>query len=110
MSNIMKKITKDEIQDEEQFNPNDYLPEGVRAYSVHVMTIETRFIPAGSPSEALFKGVTMSQGLHARELRDEELSITAGAVYDLESGERLIYKDLINPESAQETTEEDSDE
>jgi hypothetical protein len=106
----MKKITKDEIQDEEQFNPNDYLPEGVRAYSVHVMTIETRFIPAGSPSEALFKGVTMSQGLHARELRDEELSITAGAVYDLESGERLIYKDLINPETAQETTEEDSDE
>ena len=106
----MKKITKDEIQDEEQFNPNDYLPEGVRAYSVHVMTIETRFIPAGSPSEALFKGVTMSQGLHARELRDEELSITAGAVYDIETGERLIYKDLINPESAQETTEEDSDE
>ncbi|MFA5744494.1 MAG: hypothetical protein WC936_06800 [Candidatus Nanoarchaeia archaeon] len=102
----MKKITKDE----EQFNPNDYLPEGVRAYSVHVMTIETRFIPAGSPSEALFKGVTMSQGLHARELRDEELSITAGAVYDIETGERLIYKDLINPESAQETTEEDSDE
>ena len=103
----MKKITKDE----EQFNPNDYLPEGVRAYSVHVMTIETRFIPAGSPSEALFKGVTMSQGLHARELRDEELSITAGAVYDLESGERLIYKDLVNPdttEDEQETTEEDS--
>ena len=56
----MKKITK-EMQDEEQFNPNDYLPEGIRAYSVHVMTIETRFIPAGSPSEALFKGVTMSQ-------------------------------------------------
>lgn len=103
----MKKITKDE----EQFNPNDYLPEGVRAYSVHVMIIETRFIPAGSPSEALFKGVTMSQGLHARELRDEELSITAGAVYDLESGERLIYKDLVNPdttEEEQETTEEDS--
>ncbi len=105
MSNIMKKITK-EMQDEEQFNPNDYLPEGVRAYSVHVMTIETRFIPAGSPSEALFKGVTMSQGLHARELRDEELSITAGAVYDLESGERLIYKDLVNPD----TTEDEQDE
>ena len=105
----MKKITK-EMQDEEQFNPNDYLPEGVRAYSVHVMTIETRFIPAGSPSEALFKGVTMSQGLHARELRDEELSITAGAVYDLETGERLIYKDLVNPdttEDEQETTEEE---
>ena len=101
----MKKITK-EMQDEEQFNPNDYLPEGVRAYSVHVMTIETRFIPAGSPSEALFRAVCMSQGLHARELRDEELSITAGAVYDLESGERLIYKDLINPD----TTEDDTDE
>ena len=103
----MKKITKDE----EQFNPNDYLPEGVRAYSVHVMTIETRFIPAGSPSEALFRAVCMSQGLHARELRDEEVSLTAGAVYDIESGERLIYKDLTNPdttEDEQETTEEDS--
>lgn len=105
----MKKITK-EIQDEEQFNPNDYLPEGVRAYSVHVMTIETRFIPAGSPSEALFKGVTMSQGLHARELRDEELSITAGAVYDLESGERLIYKDLVNPDTTEDEQEDDCSE
>ena len=102
----MKKITKDE----EQFNPNDYLPEGVRAYSVHVMTIETRFIPAGSPSEALFKGVTMSQGLHARELRDEELSITAGAVYDLETGERLIYKDLVNPENTRGEQEDDCSE
>ena len=102
----MKKITK-EMQDEEQFNPNDYLPEGVRAYSVHVMTIETRFIPAGSPSEALFKGVTMSQGLHARELRDEELSITAGAVYDLETGERLIYKDLVNPDTTEDEQEDD---
>ena len=99
----MKKITKDE----EQFNPNDYLPEGVRAYSVHVMTIETRFIPAGSPSEALFKGVTMSQGLHARELRDEEISLTAGAVYDLESGERLIYKDLVNPDTTEGEQEDD---
>lgn len=105
----MKKITK-EMQDEEQFNPNDYLPEGVRAYSVHVMTIETRFIPAGSPSEALFKGVTMSQGLHARELRDEELSITAGAVYDLESGERLIYKDLVNPDTTEDEQEDDCSE
>ena len=105
----MKKITK-EMQDEEQFNPNDYLPEGVRAYSVHVMIIETRFIPAGSPSEALFKGVTMSQGLHARELRDEELSITAGAVYDLESGERLIYKDLVNPDTTEDEQEDDCQE
>lgn len=105
----MKKITK-EMQDEEQFNPNDYLPEGVRAYSVHVMTIETRFIPAGSPSEALFKGVTMSQGLHARELRDEELSITAGAVYDLETGERLIYKDLVNPDTTEDEQEDDCSE
>ena len=45
----MKKITK-EMQDEEQFNPNDYLPEGVRAYSVHVMTIETRFQRVSSSS------------------------------------------------------------
>ena len=102
----MRKISKDE-ETEEQFNPNDYLPEGVRAYSVHVMIIETRFIPAGSPSEALFKGVTMSQGLHARELRDEELSITAGAVYDLESGERLIYKDLVNPDTTEDEQEDD---
>lgn len=102
----MRKISKDEETDE-QFNPNDYLPEGVRAYSVHVMTIETRFLPAGSPSEALFKGVTMSQGLHAREIRDEELIITAGAVYDLETGERLIYKDLTNPDTTMDEQEDD---
>ena len=94
----MKKISKEE-QESEQFNPNDYLPEGTKAYAVQVMTIEHRFVPAGSPAEALFRGVTMSQGLHARELRDEEVTITSGAVYDLETGERLLYKDLTDGEN-----------